>query len=626
MNSKELLEMLGEIDQDIIEDAAPSVAGRERVRKKATNYRMRIAAIAACCALLVLGVVMLLSVLDITQKPAIPRPDVTDETEVNETEKNMTDETVEGGNIESDETVSGQEVIIPSDTGNATGCPTEQTPPIESEFETEIGFSPEITAPQDTGNFTESPTEQAPPIEGEQENDSTECETQDCESETFIEGIMPDDETETSENNLNAVIIGDQFNNCKPTNTACPINNVGDKLGEIKMTVNRIDSDVVYQIDAEVNIVVGMNRDIYLCYRYIDNGEDYDFNIDYDTYYYMVVNDYKAASLFELKEKIIDGQSVKFDLLASYYKNTWDHYCPSYLFEEADLEKLVAEIFKNDCLALDKNSVTLESVKEQCEENVSLALSDGISTGTITVYDSGYICFSMTGFDDQLFDLGKDSAGEIIDYVLEVGEPQGYVWCEEEQRWYIFKKDENAEYRTFKGALVGRGIIGKIEFDIHLGYLQDKFPEGTAPEYMSLDKQSLARIAEILNQADGEAMWIYKRLAICDEEYTLVGIDSSYMISVMDTGYVMIGADMYYIGTRYTDPIFAIIRRNCYTPIYGGYYYYWDETNECWDLKNVEEDETERIPPSDEDYEYDYDYGETETVTEYETEIVECEG
>jgi hypothetical protein len=110
------------------------------------------------------------------------------------------------------------------------------------------------------------------------------------------------------------------------------------------MTVNRIDSDVVYQIDAEVNIVVGMNRDIYLCYRYIDNGEDYDFNIDYDTYYYMVVNDYKAASLFELKEKIIDGQSVKFDLLASYYKNTWDHYCPSYLFEEADLEKLVAEL------------------------------------------------------------------------------------------------------------------------------------------------------------------------------------------------------------------------------------------------------------------------------------------
>ena len=192
MNSKELLEMLGDIDQDMIEDAAPSAAGRERVRKRATNYRMRIAAIAACFVLLVLGVVMLLSVLDITQKPIIPRPDVTDETEGNETEKKTTDETAEHGNIESDETVSGQEVIIPSDTGNAMECPTEQTPPIESEFETEIGFSPEITAPQDTGNVTESPTESAPPIEGEQENDSTECETDDCESEPYVESIIPE--------------------------------------------------------------------------------------------------------------------------------------------------------------------------------------------------------------------------------------------------------------------------------------------------------------------------------------------------------------------------------------------------------------------------------------------------
>ena len=138
MKNRDLLDMLGDIDDGMIEDAAPDFSIKRR-KKRPQNLHVKVIAIAACCTLILCGAMVAAPVIN-----KIVYPDI---------------ETTETGMIENEES---EDVGNNAPTGEPTGAPTEEPTMVPMDEPTEKLPSAVLTDPP-----VESPTEQSTFIEEE---------------------------------------------------------------------------------------------------------------------------------------------------------------------------------------------------------------------------------------------------------------------------------------------------------------------------------------------------------------------------------------------------------------------------------------------------------------------------
>ena len=228
MKNKDLLNILGDIDEDMIEDAAPSFSNGGRVIKRKKRTSMKIVAVAACCALIVCGVVMLLSVLDKIDDPT-PHPDSdTTNTERNETEESTSEKDTSDGFL-----------------------------PDESESSAEQDEENDDNKQPNDGNNADSGTDSPSP------DDSTEMthSPSGAETEVATEGFDPNGPALDDPYYFPVVTIVEdgQFKKYVFTDQYCPQDMVGEKIAEknAKLSWEGIYSNESFDVKIEIYRVVG---------------------------------------------------------------------------------------------------------------------------------------------------------------------------------------------------------------------------------------------------------------------------------------------------------------------------------------------------------------------------------
>lgn len=554
MNKRDLLNILGEIDEKMIEDAAPNFSKKRNSISKDIKFRMRLIAVAACCSLILCGAIVAAPLIN-----RIVYPDVdTAESGAEEATESPTSGPIDSGKIEDLESESfGSEGDV--------CAPTEQSTFIENEDETEGGTTPP------TSGEIEGPMEESPDIYyGYHEY---------TEDERFSDYII--------------------------TSSYCPSDLVGKNVATV--TINRqyahYNSDIVYVLEAEINEVVGADGESCLCYRIVKVDEKLDLYVDCYSYYLLTEESYKFVSLFDIRDKYFGISNVEYGQMR-YFRQTQDDYCKNFLVEGELLDKLLAEMFQTNCFAV--TDISDESISVESAESVYFSYWS-LYSGTARIYDNGYLVFYTNEFGTQIFDIGKEKARQLIDIVIYDGDPQGYIWNETQQKWHKIVFDSFASYPTFNELLDENKLIGQIEFVEEIDYWETKF-NGWSPDTLLLNWETRSSVAEIMYRADGDSVIVEDITKMADEGMTFVCVNSltgnACYITVYSSGHIRVDKYYYFVGTEYTDAILSMVRTNCTTYYVNASCFGWDEKKECWDTYDPRVDEIRTESPGGYDYEW----------------------
>ncbi len=349
----------------------------------------------------------------------------------------------------------------------------------------------------------------------------------------------------------------------------CEPQKVGDYFDEITVTAS-FGPNHMTDISAEVYKVEGVDCELCLCMRYIDDGS-YSFHkdfIDFESYYFLYGKSYRFASFDDMR-KVIYKDSV---LLPNYFEYSQNpnenYYVNKNILDE--LQQIILSV-KGNCVD-PQSGVTLEMVHANAEAYVASSVrfegDIGFVSGLLRIYDSGYLYFSA--FGGQLFEIGQAKAREIINFVITKGVTENYEWIESEGKWYPVVYDEEAAYPIFSTALEENKLYSQLYFKDTVTYWENVY--GASHRELSLSRDTLTAIAQLLNDADGRAVKNSEIPGFSLEEqlfhpmeavvFTHVwGLEdgSGCDISVYDCGHVELNGDFYFIGKDVTDRIMDIL-------------------------------------------------------------------
>ena len=615
MKNRDLLDMLGDIDDGMIEDAAPDFSIKRR-KKRPQNLYVKIIAIAACCTLILCGAMVAAPVIN-----KIVYPDI----ETTETGMIGTEESEEVGNNATTSEPTGapteEPTMVPTDepveiwtsvpTDQPVEEPTEQSTFIEEDPTGEVTGSPTLCP---TGAPIESPTEGAtlsptgapiekPPVESPT-GAPIELPTESV-TDVPIEGdpyfgyvSFTDDEV---------------FSGYNISDVPCPSYIVGKNIATIK--INRryeyYNSDVVYEMEAEVNEIVGVDGEINLCYRIVKVDERLDLYVNCSTYYFMSSKDYQFSTLSQLNEQIFDRYAFTCGQISQYFKQTEEDYCRHFEIYSELQDKVLDLIFSSESRAVDiEGGARLTEIEANSSENVRIyCYSSSLNSGWFRVFDSGYVCFSVSEFGDWLFEISGEVARSIIDVIIYEGEPQGYIWNEMQGKWHKIVFDSLAHYPTFNEVLEENKLMGQIDFHEEIDYWETKFNDWS-PDILLLDRESRMSVAEMLYRADGDAVVVEDITKLADEGMTFVCINNltgnACYITVYNSGHIRFDKYYYFVGSECTNAIIGMVRTSCTTYYVNASCFRWDEKKECWDTYDPKEEEirTENSHGGEYDYEW----------------------
>ncbi len=369
MNNRDLLDILGEIDEELIEDAAP-VASTERVaRPKKFNFGwIKPLSIAASFVIVLGGIIAAKPLLDLINSPDVDDPDP----------------------LESQEEADGDLNESPND-GEPGNPPSEGNPP----------------------NVENPPSEG-----GEVEETEPGMEEEPGDSMDYVFSYL-----------LNGNIPDERFLNFGFKGVECDIDSVGEKIDDITVEFFYFD-DTRYEVRAEVNKIIGVDGDIALCLRFIEDEKNAPINgyLDFENYWFYPSNEYKFDSFAQFKEEFLGGEITWVGDYLFYYEKNAKVQNKKYLLGEDTLDLLRQMLNQIDGDAVDlANGETIRQIRQNCYERVYFGSRGAIpqlSFGNIELYDSGYLYFYSVIDNDQLFYIGKDAAYELIDFIIRNGELQ----------------------------------------------------------------------------------------------------------------------------------------------------------------------------------------------------------
>lgn len=593
MNNREFLDILGEIDADLVDEAAPRRDAA--LPRKSTRKYKNIAAIAACFALIVGASLLAKPIFDAindlnVNDPSQGEPSGGVENSDSNGGVNDTEEALKGDD-ENDE-VGGQE---PND--GDYFAPVED----ESGEAQEVSTNPELSTNAEA-------IEPYPPV-GEDEGE--------CDSELCTEMVEPDWA-------FTAEISDERFSDYELTGERCAPELVGEKLGEMNILVRLGEESAT--VSAEVYKIADVDVKLSLCIRYIDDGYDdfYRGFLDFDAYFTAFSGAYAFESFAQMRDTVLGGGELVLPNSYNYYLRTDAMYPESFYVSVAYLGGLREMIFGLDGDAVDtQGGIMLESVHAEADEWVRISCrfdgDIGSIPGEMYVYGTGYL--SHSAFGGQLFVIGEENAREIIDHVLAKGEPEGYIWSDKDGAWYPVGADEDAEYSSFADALIENKLMDQLYFVGEVGYTSTLY-DGNHPNKLYLGEKFCLIVADVLYAADGPAIAIEDITKLAGEAIILTHVygDESRNLTVYDSGHVELDGHYYFIETSYTDKILSTVRANCSAE--SGYY--WDRSEKKWKIDgsgDAGNEDTEETAPEDSsvdvgygsdvyetEIEYDYDY------------------
>ncbi len=600
MKNRDLLNMLGDIDDGMIEDAAPDFSIKRR-KKRPQNHYMKLIAIAACCTLILCGAMVAAPVINKIVYPNV----ATTETGAGEVTESPTS------------TPSGSPTDVPVD--EPTGAPTEE-PTDEPNVEN-------THAPTD--DPMEEPTEQSTSIHEEPTGATTEGGTRIPTGEPMEAPTeSPTDEiVEEPYFGYNSFTDDERFINWNITDSYCPSDLVGKNIATI--TINRqyeyYNSDMIYELEAEVNEVIGADGEGYLCYRIVKVDERLDLYVDCESYCFLTEKNYKFVSLFDFRDKYFIAQGISYGYMR-YYQRIDEEYCKDFVVEGELLEKLLSKMFETDYPA--SNGISDEEINAESAENVSFTYTS-LYSGKASIYDNGYLVFYTPEFDTQIFNIGKEKARELIYIVIREGTPQGYIWNEMQEKWHKIEFDSLAHYPTFNEVLEENKLMGQIEFQEEIDYWETKF-HGWSPDILLLDRESRISVTEIMYRADGDAVIVEDITKLANEGMTFVCVNNltgnACFITVYNSGHIRFDKYYYFVGTECTNAIIGMVCTSCTTYYVNASCFGWNEKKECWDTYDpkAEEIRTENSYGGEYDYEWPTwvpdDEQSADVPNEYETE------
>ena len=349
----------------------------------------------------------------------------------------------------------------------------------------------------------------------------------------------------------------------------CPPEQVGDYFDDITVTAS-FGPDQEIAMTAKVYRVVGIDGDLCLCMRYEDEGA-YGFHrnfIDFEAYYFLQAKSYAFPS-YEDMLKVIYKDGVRLPNFFGYSQNPREKY---YLNQNLVDEMQALLLSQKGSWADPKTGVTLETVQTEADAFLASSMgfegSLGIISGLLRIYDNGYLYFGA--FGGQLFDIGRENAQNIISFILNNAVTGYYEWIESQGKLYPVIYDEEAAYPIFSTALEENKLYSQLYFKETVTYWENVY--GASHQELSLSRDTLTAMADILNSADGRAVKnneipgfsIEEQLFHPKEAVVLThswGLEdeSGCDISVFDCGHVGLNGDYYFVGMDVTDRILALL-------------------------------------------------------------------
>lgn len=577
MKNKDLLNILGDIDENLVADAAPDfdkVRGPVKAtpthkHRKNSRTWVKFVAVAACCSLIVCGVLAAGPIFNKINFPDIFGPGGSSL-----------------GDSADDETESPAE---PADTGKNNG-----------------GDQDNAQGEDISGNGSHASPSPVDTLEGDRFPETEYLPGWD-ESASGSQDVEPD--------YVYCIEIKDErFKNYEfPGNFIKP-ELVGDLIAEI--TVDCSYGYEVTSINAEIYAIKEIPSELCVCIRFLDDGIDNyaDEVLPLDAYCLLWAVDYSFESFDNMHKTLSAGGRVYPGEYAGYNKNTDEIYCKSFHITDAVANELARLLASVDGTAVDVDGDSkLASVQQNANESLQIACSFGGNLGFVSgllyVYDNGYMHYTSLG--GQLFDIGEENARKLIDFVIKNGSPDGYIWNENAGKWYPIDPDDSAEYSNFSMALEETKLMGQLELYGSIAYWEICFG-GISPSSLTLNSKMMLVVAEIICASDGEAVIIdaIEKLAGQSMTFTYVDIDTTPTceITVYDSGHIWFNG-YYYVGEDYTNKIINTVCNKCEAD--SGYV--WDSKNRCWVLgDNVSGNEKETAPADSVDHGYGYDVYDTE--------------
>lgn len=400
MKNRDLLDILGEIDEELVVDAAPDREGAkpQKIKKKGSSW-VKYASLAACCVLILGGVMTSRHFFDDINHPAVV--DSGDDTDTEGSAVAV--ETTGNAQLEATEGKNNGLVDAPVQTE-----PADILPPVNDMTDGEI----DVVLPE---------TEIVMP-------DAPECVETDEELEYFPSPPMSMDYVfyyylhgSFSEEYYSAYTFKD---------VECDAEQIGEKIADTTVEFSIIDV-LRYTVKVEIYSVKGVSEDIALCLKFIEEEVNNNVNehLDFDNYYFLVSESISYESFSRFKEHFLGGEIVNVGYSTSYYEEKARVQYKRYFLGEDAKELLKQLLNQVDGEAVDlANGATIREIEKNCDEYVYYlgidGCIDGLSSGDIEIYGNGYLYFSSRVDSYMLFYIGKDAAYELIDVIIRMGELQ----------------------------------------------------------------------------------------------------------------------------------------------------------------------------------------------------------
>ena len=357
---------------------------------------------------------------------------------------------------------------------------------------------------------------------------------------------------------------------------------VGEHCGEIRITA-RLGPNVT-DILADVYAIEGIDHDLCLCIRYRDDGNQTfcdDFLV-YDAYHFIYAKSYRFTSLDAMLDTTLDQEEI-------FLPNYWNYSNGSeteYFLNGNVLDELNRLLLSIDGSGIDmQDGEMLDKVHAEADAFVSSSCrfdgKIGLIPGEIRIYSTGYLYHAA--FGGQLFEIGQENAQKIMDCILRKGVTENYEWIESNGIWYPVIYDLDAQYATYSVALNESKLYGQLNFAPSVVYWEQVF--GAVYHEVTLSRKTLdvialtmSDIADLLTDDQGRAvenseipgfsasemLFNPSNAVVLTHQWDVNG-DETCTVTVYDSGHIGLSGCYYFIGTEYTDSIFALVHEE-YTP------------------------------------------------------------
>lgn len=245
------------------------------------------------------------------------------------------------------------------------------------------------------------------------------------ESNSGVFGIDTEEEMVVIESSL-AVIQDDAYTSYL-SSRVIDESYVGEKIGDVEVKVfwrnflENKDTDIVY-LDAEIFMIKKVSRDAAICLKYTEADDRYT-----TTHYYTFVNqELRVDTLGELYDAFCVSDYITLKDRVGIYEVVprEDHSSrKGYSLDSDALDILRRMLLSADGSAVELSEDTRSAVLADCTVQarffISLPPASSLSS-TVLVLDNGYIVY-VFGATAYLFDIGKDTASDIVDFVYREG-------------------------------------------------------------------------------------------------------------------------------------------------------------------------------------------------------------